>query len=658
MIYLCIAVMAVLSAACDRFAFKKKSGMSSAIAEYAVLYYFFIVLVRTLSGNGDNYLSYSFYGKSLSGYVKAMIFIFAIYAFLMIFSLIVKKYEIKRFSSERMISRFAALFVMLLSLYIVLFSWPDMLMVVIMGMIALVVTLICCVNDTTDALLFKKSADNKPEKETCIDLLITSVLFVVMYMIAGPMEFMVYNKGDFLYSYLDVVPYLLAGSAVYVAVVALLIPLHISKKLCSIYSMICRIFCILSYMQSMFFNGRMELVDGGVQEWDVQKKVLNILLWIAIAAVIIIVLKVIKNGSKITKIVASYIIAIQCISVVFMLITADVFYKPGKQLVHDGTMELSKENNVVVFILDAYDVQMLAYITDEDPGYIEPLHDFTYYDNMSSRYGATDGSLPYLLTGADLSDPETEKDQNIWYEQTHFLSDIKDAGYDIRILTDRKYVDRLNDGLIDNYTEENYCVLDAEKTISLFLRCMKYKYMPFLFKNEYKYEQYDITNVIMDTNVYIFGTDAAFDESVLEEGIICTDEKSFRIYHLYGAHSPYYLTENAELDYNSTPIAQWRGSLKIVYDYMDALKEKNLYDDTTLIIMADHGYNNTQRKAVEAAGLSYIEDRSNPIFFIKRRAEQHDKLIINSDPTSHDRFFDTILESVDITGQYYGSVWE
>ena len=30
------------------------------------------------------------------------------------------------------------------------------------------------------------------------------------------------------------------------------------------------------------------------------------------------------------------------------------------------------------------------------------------------------------------------------------------------------------------------------------------------------------------------------------------------IYHLYGAHSPYYLTEDATLDYNTNPIAQWK----------------------------------------------------------------------------------------------------
>ena len=37
------------------------------------------------------------------------------------------------------------------------------------------------------------------------------------------------------------------------------------------------------------------------------------------------------------------------------------------------------------------------------------------------------------------------------------------------------------------------------------------------------------------------------------------------IYHLYGAHSPYYLTEDATLDYNTNPIAQWKGCFVLPY---------------------------------------------------------------------------------------------
>jgi hypothetical protein len=347
------------------------------------------------------------------------------------------------------------------------------------------------------------------------------------------------------------------------------------------------------------------------------------------------------------------------ITLIFLLITAGDLRTTNKHLTQESIFDLSKNDNVVVFILDAFDVQMLKTVYEDDPDYLEPLHDFVYFDNMTSRYPMTDGSLPYLLTGANLDDPLIEEDQDIWYEQAHFLDGIKDAGYDIRILTSDEYVKKIPEGIIDNYSEDNYCRIDCEKILELFTRCMRYKCLPFVVKNTYGYEAYDTTNVITDTNIYVYGTDPEIDDMILDNGVSSDRfDKAFRIYHLYGAHSPYYLNENADRDYGSNAISQWRGSLKIVYDFIDSIKEEGIYDNTTLIIMADHGFNNTQRASVREEGIEFNEDRSNPIFFIKKKGMSGSELQIDSRETSHDRFFDTIYECMDIPPQYYGTVFE
>ena len=95
-----------------------------------------------------------------------------------------------------------------------------------------------------------------------------------------------------------------------------------------------------------------------------------------------------------------------------------------------------------------------------------------------------------------------------------------------------------------------------------------------------------------------------------------------------------------------------------MYDYIDALKAVGIYDDTTLIIMADHGFNNTQINSVKAAGLAVDEDRTNPIFIIKRSGERNDKMRVVDLPTSHDAFFDTIRESMGLSVGYNGAVWD
>ena len=131
-----------------------------------------------------------------------------------------------------------------------------------------------------------------------------------------------------------------------------------------------------------------------------------------------------------------------------------------------------------------------------------------------------------------------------------------------------------------------------------------------------------------------------------------------QIYHLYGAHSPYYLTEDASLDYSSNPIAQWKGCLKIVYDYLEQLKEKELYDKTSVIIMADHGLNRSQRVAMDEWNMA-VSEESNPIFFIKKAGQYQEELEIDSRAVSHDDFFATVMKLInEDNGQYGKAVWE
>ncbi|MCR5398546.1 MAG: sulfatase-like hydrolase/transferase [Lachnospiraceae bacterium] len=654
-IYLLILLLAVISAATDRLLYNRHGEIIKMSAVYAVLYHYLIVLVRTVTSDGSNFLSFSFNGKTLMGYGKAAVIPVATY----IFIFVARKIEDKRGKDKNLVASllapFSAIQIALEVLYVIFIQWPTMRQISLMGIATLLLLILYYV------IKGKRSEGtiSKTDKRDRIIITVSLLLYSALYVLVGPTELMAYNRSDFIFSYKDAIVYLIFGTLMIAVPASVIIPKYLGNKVTKLFSLVVSLYCILSLIQAFFLNGKMNIIDGGTQEWDEAKTVINVVIWLVVFLVgVIILLKKGKNGN-IIKWISIYILAIQTVTLIYVLLTTGVMKGSARQLTEDGCLTLSKENNVVVFVLDAYDVQMLKHVTDDDPDYLAPLHDFTYYDNMVSRYTATDGSLPYLLTGANLEDHDIEQDQNLWYENTHFLKDIMNAGYDIRILTDKCYVEPLSDDVVTNFSDDNYCILDMDKTLALFTKCMRYKNMPFLLKPRYKYEAYDITNVVTDTNIYVFGTDADFDDKIFDKGIDtdCQNE-AFRIYHLYGAHSPYYLTEDAELDYGSNAMAQWRGSIKIVYDYMDALKEAGIYDKTTLIIMADHGFNDTQRKSVAAEGLAFDESKTNPIFFIKRAGETKEQLTIDSRATSHDVFFDTIRECMGLEREYYGSVWE
>ncbi len=664
MIYCVIVVLGICSSIIDTLILRIKNKAVKWAVVYSVIYYCVTVSARTVLSNGGDYLSFSFGGKGLSAYVKVVLLILLIYIFLTVIRLLFSKRRTDLCNKfEWLLMRFAAIMILVETLYIILVNWPDMYHVLAIAGVSACLALIDCLYRKLQNLPYgvdyeEEKIELKHARNIFIQVTIPLILYALLYIIVGPTELILYNKGNFVFSYLTVLPVLFLGALLVIVPEIVLLPNVISDKVCRIYGGAVLIYSLISYVQSLFLNGKMNLVDGGEQNWNKEEITVNIIIWLVAIIILVFVCKKDK-GYRFLVGLSAYLVAIQLITGIFVVIKEDGINSTSRQLTEEGVLDLSEENNTVVFILDAYDVQMLQYVIDEEPNYLNPLHDFTYFDNMTSRYTATDGSLPYLLTGADIDKPEIEKDQSKWYANTHFLSDIKDLGYDIRILTENKYVEQISEGLIDNYLTDGYCRLDPEKTLELFTRCMRYKSLPYIFKHLYRYEEYDITNVITDTNVYLFGTDSEFDNMIREYGICKGDiEGALRIYHLYGAHSPYYLTENAELDYNSTPLAQWKGSLKIVYDYIEALKDAGLYDDTTLIIMADHGLNNTQRNSVKAAGLSIDEDKTNPIFFIKRAGDKSPQLRIEHSPTSHDMFFDTVRESMDLLPEYYGTVWD
>ena len=70
-----------------------------------------------------------------------------------------------------------------------------------------------------------------------------------------------------------------------------------------------------------------------------------------------------------------------------------------------------------------------------------------------------------------------------------------------------------------------------------------------------------------------------------------------------------------EYDYSKQdPLAQWRASMSIAYEFMDQMKAQGIYDSSTIIIMADHGPNEPTRNRLEQFDINFDGDYdANPM---------------------------------------------
>ncbi len=156
-----------------------------------------------------------------------------------------------------------------------------------------------------------------------------------------------------------------------------------------------------------------------------------------------------------------------------------------------------------------------------------------------------------------------------------------------------------------------------------------YRLLPYVMKDYYNYTETSINEQVIqerewNPKEYIVN-DFSFCADLKQQGVsIGSDSKAFRFYHLNGAHPPYTINANGERvdSFAGSRTEQCEWSMNVVYSYLEELKKIGLYENTTVIITADHGENFSKEQ---------LEQSTNPILFIKPAGVGDDKDLTVSD---------------------------
>lgn len=484
------------------------------------------------------------------------------------------------------------------------------------------------------------------------------LLFVFSVYIFNPSELFLNNITEFPISYSNFITVLLIGGAGIIGVY-LILNTYFMNELCSkICNYIIFILTAAGYIQGLFFNGKMLALDGSRQEWSLGKIIFNLCVWFVIAAGVIILKRNRPKADKYIGLVCIYITLIQFITLVTMCITTEF---PGKDenyaLTTKEEFELHPDNNTIVFILDWYDEQILERLIEKDDEFLKPIQEFTWYQNTTSNYAFTAMSIPYLLTDVKWEYDMEETDYCKYaYENGHFLQDIAAQNYDIGIYTETQYVDPSVQNLIVNYSSDIERKCKFIDTISLMGQSSKYKLAPFIAKNMYWYATSDIVSTMENSNIFLDDNYSFYQD--LRQNRIKINKTTgmsgvFRFYHLDGAHTPCTMTEEFEKVKETDRMSQAKGSMKIVYEYINQLKQLGLYDDATIIITADHGQNTMLD---DANNLEGFDTTSNPILLVKMKNQKEGG--ISKAPVSHNEFAATVIQAIGGNSSTYGRTFD
>lgn len=384
-------------------------------------------------------------------------------------------------------------------------------------------------------------------------------------------------------------------------------------------------FSICSYIQGMFLNGKLFLMDGKKAEWSAGFKIANIAVWCIFFVILYFSISFFKNKQKEVITFSSITLCVmQLVGVISLLPNyvgrKDVEAMAQNYLSEQGLYEVAQDENIIVFVLDTYDVDYIEAAIKEQPDFLAPLKGFTYFPDTVSQFSRTFPSIPYMMTNEmyfyelPLSEYVDKAFQN-----NSFWNELENQEFTYYLYEEyEEYIGSPVREKAKNFTEEGHAIEEEVSfggCVEAIMRINNYRLLPYALKECYIYTSGTISDLVVEKRIWdiqeFVPNDIEIYETLKEDGLkLASEEKAFRFIHLNGAHEPYNMSADGIrlADWEGTLIEQCIGSMNLVYDYLQRLQELGVYEKSTIIITADHGENYITTE---------LQQNTNPILFIK-----------------------------------------
>lgn len=487
--------------------------------------------------------------------------------------------------------------------------------------------------------------------------------------VVGPLELVASNPSSLFFTVADVwVP--LAVCAVVVTLVGAALLSLLKGRAFSVALALVALIAIAAYVQVVFFNASLPAADGNSVDWGNYTKVTvaSSLVWLVliVGGVVLALRKPLAFKGAALSVCLVCVLA-QAVSLTAVLLTpGENGFRPVDErpvVTMDGVDEVSSKGNVIMFVLDTFDVAYLNEVLQEDPGVLDEFTGFTNFKNSTGLMIPTRYAFSTLMTGQTLQESDAAYSNELiasWYERHNLIDDMNELGYEVDLYaTDISDAIASLPGRVRNIHSARPNI-DPVGTVSTLVKCSLYRDAPWIFKPFFWFYTDEVNNaVLLESELGLADStwtmdDARYHEILDERGVTPTDigEKgSFRVIHLAGTHAPYTLGRDGYTAAGeSSCVDQGIGALTIVAEYIKDLKELGLYDEATIVVTADHG---------EWYLADEITGPTAPLLMVKPSTEAGGSSapVKTSDvPTGHVDLARTLIEAMGGDGSAYGGM--
>lgn len=399
--------------------------------------------------------------------------------------------------------------------------------------------------------------------------------------------------------------------------------------------------------------------DGGWVSDEVWKLILNFSMWVAIITASVwygILWDKSDAGRKMLALMMSVAMIFQCVAVIPGAVSAvnktestaaDSTEKSF--LTTENMFEVSKKDNIIVFVVDRFDTNYYDEQVAKDPDAFKDFDGFTYYSDYIAKFPRTYPAISSMLSGeySDFSMSKGDYFDKV-YSQSPFLKDLEKNNYKINVYIPEMYAyDNAEsfDGRVAN-ASSNIKFSIGDRIIIAFgmLERGAYFWFPDMLKSQ------KVSLAAMNEGIMALKNltkyeldDVKVYQEFCETGLYTQSrQNNFTFLHLRGCHSPFTMDEECNpVEKNSVgSYEQTKGTFKFIREYLQQMKDKGLYEDATIVILGDHAALRTDRKV-------YVEPELTA-FMIKESGKAGTPFTESDVPVSQDNYLASIVKSADL----------
>ena len=464
--------------------------------------------------------------------------------------------------------------------------------------------------------------DGKKIKQELPNLISIVLMVSFLIFIFAPMELYLSNKGYFFFGGDEMVSFtLLFCGAFFVGIVVFFLMIYkLNKK---IYGVLLFLFwgvAMALYIQGNFLPQDYGSMNGDIIDWSSFKKEGIISVTTFVVIILITILTVLFIGYqkclRVAKIVSICVLLVQMTTLGTLLVMNDGLAKPTQYIATcNGEMELSKDENFIILMLDSFDSQVFNKILSDENAqdYKDTLKGFTYYPDTVASFSHTDLAFPQIISGEYYKNECTYEDYlEKAYEESPLLSRLNKEGWFCGVYTTSLFPQTDTSLRMDNCLKTKRSVSSHRRLAEYMYKFVGFRYLPQPLKKYFWFYPDDIRTDLecaKDDGIEIFEPDDFAFYRAIPGLKVNEKEKMFHFYHIDGPHPPF----NINADFQNTGenvgiYEEARGTMFLVKAFFDQMKELDVYDNSTIIIMADHGY---------------IGLRQSPLLMVKGKGENH-----------------------------------